>query len=210
MNLSKTTSCGHCGNIAPMEVKGSVGDIVSEGDDDHGYWEYGTYYGILKCPACHKVNIVAYGWHDGMESDDEISYELLYPNNEGMPIGLPDEVASTYLAAEKVKNIDVNAYAILMRRLLEQVCLDRSANGSSLASMLGDLAAKGEIPVKLVDVAKGLRHFGNIGAHAGSGNLSEREIPIVRALTKAILEYIYSAPHLADIAEKKLQQIKKS
>lgn len=114
----------------------------------------------------------------------------------------------TYKAAEKVKTIDVNAYVILLRRLLELVCHDRKASGNTLAQMLSDLAAKGEIPDKLVRVAKGLKDFGNMGAHVSIGELSPKEIPIVKALCTAILEYIYSAPYLANTAESKLTAIK--
>ena len=187
MNYSKTITCGHCSNISKMEIIGSVGDLEDDIDPEDGpIGQYGTYYDILRCPACKKTNIVSYGWHDGMESDNEIYYEFLYPIDKTVPIGLPPSILSTYKAAEKVKTIDVNAYAILMRRLLELVCIDRKAVGKTLTLMLQDLASKGEIPDKLVDVASGLRNFGNIGAHAGSGDLSENEIPIVKALTKAI------------------------
>lgn len=209
MNYSKTVTCGHCNNISKMEIIGSIGDLVDEMDPEHGpIGQYGTYYDVFRCPACEKPNIVSYGWHDGMESEDELDYEFLYPLDKSIPLGLPAPILSTYKAAEKVKTIDVNAYAILMRRLLELVCIDRNASGKSLALMLKDLANKNEIPEKLVDVANGLKNFGNIGAHAGSGELSEKEIPIVKALTKAILEYIYSAPYLATVAENKLKSIK--
>jgi hypothetical protein len=209
MNYSKTIACGHCNNISKMEIIGSVGDIDDEIDPEFGMMgQYGTYYNVLRCPACNKPNIVCYGWHDGMESEDEVSYEFLYPLDKSIPLGLPSNILSTYKAAEKVKTIDVNAYAILMRRLLELVCIDRNATGKTLALMLKDLADKNEIPNKLVQVANGLKNFGNIGAHAGIGELSEKEIPIVKALTKAILEYIYSAPYLATIAENKLNSIK--
>ncbi|MEP7168010.1 MAG: DUF4145 domain-containing protein, partial [Bacteroidota bacterium] len=100
------------------------------------------------------------------------------------------------------------AYVILLRRLLELICIDRSAKKNTLALMLKDLSDKGEIPDKLVKVAMGLKDFGNIGAHAGIGELSENEIPIVTALCTAILEYTYSAPHLATLAETKLNSIK--
>jgi len=192
-----------------MEIVGSVGDIVDEVDPEYGpTGQHGTYYDVLRCPACNKPNIVCYGWHDGMESEDEVNYEFLYPLDKSIPLGLPPKILSTYKAAEKVKTIDVNAYAILMRRLLELVCIDRNATGKTLALMLKDLADKNEIPNKLVQVANGLKNFGNVGAHAGIGELSEKEIPIVNALTKAILEYIYSAPYLATIAENKLTSIK--
>lgn len=48
--------------------------------------------------------------------------------------------------------------------------------------MLKDLANKREITQKLVIVTTGLKDFGNIGAHVGSGDLSIEEIPIVKAV----------------------------
>ena len=210
MSLSKLISCRHCGNISKMEIIGSVNDYCQT-DDDPEYGpttDCGTIYCILRCPACEKTNIVSYDWHDGMESEDDISYDFLFPQKSNYPIGLPEKILTAYKAAEKVKTIDVNAYAILMRRLLELVCLDRNAGVGTLAVMLKELADKNEIPEKLVKVAKGLKDFGNIGAHAGSGELTEKEIPIVNALSSAILEYVYSAPYLATIAEKKLTTIK--
>lgn len=186
-------------------------DLTDENDFDPNYGpppDQGDYYDVLICPACKKETIVKYHWHDLMDSENDVLYKLIYPINRNMPIGLPKKIKSAYEATEKVKTIDVNAYAILMRRLLELICLDRKSTSGTLAQMLSDLASKNEIPIKLVDVAKGLKNFGNIGAHAGSGDLSEKEIPIVNALTKAILEYIYSAPHLATLAENKLKEIK--
>lgn len=210
MNLSKISSCGFCNNIARMEVVGSVDDLQVEIDEEFGpIGQSGIIYDVIRCPKCERINIASYGWHDSMEGESEIVYEIIYPINRNTPIGLPDKIKRTFEVAEQVKSIDVNAYSILMRRLLEQVCLDREAKGKMLAKMLQDLANKGEIPKKLVSVAKGLKDFGNIGAHAGIGELTEEEIPIVESLTRAILEYIYSAPHLANLAEKKLMMIKR-
>lgn len=210
-DLSKITSCGHCFNISAMPTIGYITRDDEYEDADYGrvVGESGTTYCVLECPACKKINIVNYDWHDSMESDDEIEYNLLYPMNQKYPLGLPEKILTAYKAAEKVKTIDVNAYAILMRRMLELVCIDRNAKQGTLANMLKDLADKNEIPQKLVNVAKGLKDFGNIGAHAGSGELSEKEIPILNALSKAILEYIYSAPYLATLAEKQLERVKK-
>jgi len=209
-NLSSTITCGHCGNIAPMEIIGTANSSTPYYDHDGYEIGYsGDFYSILKCPSCKKNNIATYFWHDGLDTDDEVVYKVLYPNQIDTPQGLPSHIASSINAAEKIKNIDVNAYAILLRRILEQVCLDNGAKSGTLAAMLKDLADRHEIPNKLVDVAKGLKDFGNIGAHAGIGELSEKEIPIVRALTFAILEYMYTAPHLATLAESMLASIKK-
>lgn len=206
-DYSNLLSCGHCTNYSKMEVIGYVSDDKSEYHEGYGPMNYGTTYKVLKCPACEKINIVTYDWHEDMESEVEVTYTVLFPINQNIPLGLPKEISQAYVAAEKVKSIDVNAYAILMRRLLEMVCLDRQAKNDTLFKMLKELATKGEIPAKLVDVAMGLKNFGNVGAHAGTGNLTKNEIPIVQDLTKAILEYVYSAPHLAKAAEEKLNQI---
>lgn len=211
MSLSKFLSCRHCGNFAKMDIIGSVNDLTTVDDAEYGFIEeYGTIYSVLRCPSpeCRETTIVNYYWNDSVESEDEITYKILYPQKNIQPNGLPNSILTAFIAAERVKSIDANAYAILTRRLLELVCIDRNAHGASLAIMLKDLADKNEIPEKLVKVAVGLKNFGNIGAHAGSGDLTNEEIPIVAALCNAILEYVYSAPYLADLAEVKLNAIK--
>ncbi|HMK07243.1 MAG TPA: DUF4145 domain-containing protein [Flavobacterium sp.] len=139
---------------------------------------------------------------------NEITYEFLYPPEPTYPLGLPANILEAYKSAQEIKPHNANSYATLMRRLLEKVCIEHDAkSNNTLAGMLEELADRHIIPINLVKVAQSLKNFGNIGAHAGSGELSEEEIPIVTALCTAILEYIYTAPYLADLAESKLQQI---
>ena len=208
MHESKIVSCRYCGNLSRMKVVGGVTEDLSHFDPDYGYNDYGIHYSVLRCYACNEVSIISYDVHPDIESEDDISYMFLYPQKTNYPPGLPDSILKAYKAAEKVKNIDVNAYAILMRRLLELVCIERGALSKNLAQMLGELARKEEIPDKLVEVAKGLKDFGNIGAHAGSGELTQKEVPTITALGKAVLEYVYEAPYLATLAEKELNNIR--
>lgn len=207
--IPEVLACGHCNNISHMKIFDRAADTITYTEPPYEY-EKGTLYHLLKCPACDKITIISFEWAEYREDDEDYlpSHEILYPQPTGFPVGLPDKILNTYKAAEKIKSIDVNAYVILLRRLLELVCFDRKAKGETLAQMLADLAIKGEIPDKLVKVAKGLRDFGNMGAHVGAGELSNQEIPIAKALCTAILEYIYSAPYLADVAESKLTSIK--
>ncbi|HEY9000472.1 MAG TPA: DUF4145 domain-containing protein [Mucilaginibacter sp.] len=210
MNLSETIECRHCGNISKMEILGTVDDLQFE-EEEHGPgYSYGTKYDILKCPApkCNKITVASYSWHEAFEEDGNFPYKFIYPQSSNNPIGLPDKISTALRAAEKVKSIDVNAYATLIRRLLEMICIDRNAKGNSLSNMLKELATKNEIPEKLVKVAMGIKDFGNIGAHAGIGELTEKEVPILSTLCNAILEYVYSAPYLATLAEEKLKEIK--
>jgi len=207
-NLSKAITCGHCYNIAPMEAVGNVNHHHRQETDSGPDWEYSDVYEVLICPRCEKINITSYFWHDFMDSEDEISYKVLYPQSPRLPQGLPPNILKTYQSAEQIKAIDPEIYAISLRKILELVCLEKGAEGKFLAHKLNDLATRGEIPKNLVKVAEGIKDFGNIGAHAGIGNLSAEEIPIAEALCKAVLEYIYSAPYIASLAEKKLETIK--
>lgn len=209
----KTTSdaftCANCGNHSYMAILGAVSDDVSEGDEEVGYQNSGDTYRVLKCPNCQKVNITSYFWHDSMDEDHFIPEPVIYPQQQAFPVGLPDDILRSLMSAEKVKFIDKQSYALMLGRILELVCHNKGAKGKTFYEMLKDLAAKNEIPEKLIKVANGLRNFRNIGAHAGADVLSSSELPIVRALLDAILAYLYSAQHLADLAETKLAKIER-
>ena len=60
----------------------------------------------------------------------------------------------------------------------------------------------------MVHVAAGIRKLRNVGAHANLGEITEAELPVLDDLTRAILEYVYSAPLLATEAEERLASLK--
>ncbi len=208
--FSEPRRCGHCGNTAPMEVTTQFSRLTEhEGDATMASWEEGYIYDALVCPACFGITFRRYYWHDSMDPGyDHIEFEQLYPGPESFPEGLPDRISKAYEASQKVRTVDPNAYGVLAGRVLELVCIDRGAEGHFLGNKLADLASKGEIPIKLVDVANGLKDLRNVGAHAALGELTRDEVPILDELTRAILEYVYSAPALAGRAERQLQQLR--
>lgn len=178
-------------------------DICDLGND------IGDVYELLLCPSCNNVILRTCFWNDAYMEPPDVEYTILYPSHRKSPIGLPKSVNKAYEAALKVKSVDANAYGVLLRRLLEIVCEDRNASNGNLYTRLKDLANRGEIPPNLVGVAHGIRNLGNVGAHAGSGDLTDAEIPILEDLTRAVLEYVYSAPFLAKLAEDRLNALKK-
>ncbi|MBX7149147.1 DUF4145 domain-containing protein [bacterium] len=200
--------CHHCGNAPIMQFIGSVEDMKIEGGIDCAPYEYGDTYETLKCPVCKEVTIRKYFWHDGYMEPGEhtVEYIHLYPSPKKIPVGLPVHISRALAAAEKVRNIDANAFGVLVRRLLELVCIDRSASGKDLKEQLKDLSSKGEIPANLVDVSHKLRILGNIGAHPSIGELSQADLPILSSLSNAVLEYVYSAPYYAQMAENAVSQ----
>ena len=167
-------------------------------------YEAGDIYEVMVCPACDQVTFRMYYWDDFMESEGDVTFKILYPQSTRVPLGLPSQIEKAFVAALKVKPIDSNAFGVLLGRVLELVCDDRKASGDSLAKKIGDLAAKSEIPAKLVDVTHSLRKLRNVGAHAALGELTVEEVPILEDLCRAILEYVYSAPHLAQLAQNRV------
>ncbi|MFY9911044.1 MAG: DUF4145 domain-containing protein [Candidatus Sulfotelmatobacter sp.] len=201
--------CGHCQNSAPMEVIAKASDVRDYTDDASGEsWEAGTVYELSQCPACSSVTLRSFGWHSGYMDGSEIEYRTLYPTSSKALRGLPTKIDKAYEAAQRLRNIDANAYGVLLGRVLEFVCEDRSSTGKTLDQRLKSLAEKNEIPSKLVDVAAGVRRLRNIGAHASLGELTPAEVPVLDDLTRAVLEYVYSAPFLAKEAEDRLAKLK--
>lgn len=198
--------CAHCGNRAPLEIRARDSRVESH-ESGSLSWSQGEVFEILRCPACGNSLLTKYEYHEILMEGD-IEYQILYPADRGIPAGLPDAVSKAYEAAQRVKNIEANAFGVLLRRVMEMVCHDRHAQGRSLSQQLEDLSQRGEIPTKLVDVANGIRNLGNIGAHAGIGELTSAEVSILDDLTRAILEYVYSAPLLAQKAEERLKKLK--
>ncbi len=193
-----------------MLIPASYSATKTQEDHENGFsWEAGQIYEVLVCQVCHEVTLRAYFWNDGMESEADVTYRTLYPQNKGIPLGLPSNIQKEYATALRLKPIDSNAFGVSLGRVLELVCADRNAEGRKLEEKLSDLAAKGEIPSKLVDVAHNLRKFRNVGAHAHLGELTSDEVPIVDGLCRAILEYVYTAPHLAQTAHNALAALTK-
>jgi len=208
-SFTASMKCGHCQNVAPMEIVADSSTVREYSDDSSGTdWEAGSVYQLSKCPACDGMTLRSYDWHSGYMDGSDIEYKVLYPLGEKVLRGLPRQIDAAYQAAHKVRNIDANAYGVLLGRVLDLVCEDRKASGRTLDQKLKSLAQNGEIPSKLVDVAAGVRKLRNIGAHANLGDLTVAELPVLDDLTRAILEYVYSAPFLAKEAEDRLAKLK--
>src|SRR5215207_3450495 len=142
--FSPVVQCRHCGNRAPMAVKAThseVRTIVPDPPHDQtvGSWDAGPIFELIKCPACGKINLATHYWDDFADPSDS-EYQVVYPTERGIPEGLPQGVHTAYTAALSVRAVDANAFAVLLGRVLEKVCVDRGASGRTLADQLRDLS----------------------------------------------------------------------
>jgi Domain of unknown function (DUF4145) len=163
----------------------------------------------LECPACRK-NILREGICRE-EIDDEAGpgYVIIYPEFSNRNFNLPEGLNKAYKAAQNVKNVDPNAYAVLLGRLLDKICIDKNAIGNTLNDKIKSLAKNGVIPEQISRIALGVKDFRNIGAHADLGELSDNEISIVEELINVIIEYIYEAPSMIQKVEREISKLKR-
>lgn len=187
-----------------MRVVAEYSKISTHFQDDGAPFDWGPFWDLLECPACNEVLLRKGHWDESFMDDTGPEYELLYPGAQDNIRGLPESIARAYAAALKVRAIDSNAFAILLGRLLDLVCIDRAAEGASLYERLKNIANNGIIPQQLADMAHAIRQLRNIGAHADLGELTSAEVPILESLSKAILEYVYAAPALVALVQKKI------
>ena len=192
-----------------MRIIGTAADTVEGTYDDGPPDEHGTLYEVLSCPKCEQVTIRAGFWHDSMDPEDWHG-KVIYPSERQRIEGLPPAVEKEFRAAEQVSLISANAYAVLLGRVLDVVCDDRNAVGKTLHERLSDLATRHEIPKNLAEMAHKLRQLRNVGAHADLGALTDQEVPVLAALCRAVLEYVYSAPRLVARVEKLVSKLKGS
>jgi hypothetical protein len=201
--------CQNCHNTVTMPIIASHSQVQDHSNDDGTVeWSEGNVYEILACPACDGVTFQRGYFHD--QFPEEWQPVVLYPTEAKRVEGLPAVIERAYAAALAVKGIEAHAFAVLVRRILEMICLEKGAQGRSLFEQLKFLAQTGVIPEQLIDIANGLRNFGNIGAHAAGVQLSENEVPVIDALCRAILENVYGAPHLVGLAQQTLDRVKAS
>lgn len=209
IEYSEVRKCGHCHNVGPMKIVASGEDSVCEFDDRGGLgWQERTTYVVLICASCNKPTLKTKYVDSATPPWGEPEVSILYPQSSALPLGLPANAQKAYMSAQKVKHVDANSFAVQLRRMLEFICKDQQATGSSLAAKLRNLSDRNLIPDKLAEIAKHLKDFGNVGAHAEDFDLTKAEIPILDSLARAVAEYIYTAPTLAKQAEDRFRELK--
>jgi Domain of unknown function (DUF4145) len=207
--LSENVTCGHCGNVAPMRFAYD-GTAVEPFDDGKGnWWDAGMAYETLHCPRCKSVTLRRYYSHSYMDGSDIPTYEILYPAQDQRPLGLPERVEKAFDAANNVKHLDANSYGTNLGRVLDRVCDNLGAKPDRfLANRLSELHTAGTIPSGVFDLAGGIKSLRIIAAHADAGELTPQETPMLERATRLFLEHIYTAPHLAEKAKQRADELR--
>ncbi|MFT3903849.1 MAG: DUF4145 domain-containing protein [Niabella sp.] len=189
--------CGHFGTFIPV-----AGDDIYTYFQSHQGEHISNYLGIRKCPneKCkgHLFFIA--------NSNREV---MMTSPSETIPFdkeNIPPKVLSTFEEAIKChSNSCFIASAIMIRKTLEEICIDRGATGKNLFKKIEDLGSKILIPQELLSGMNELRLLGNDAAHIETQTFYEigkEEIEVSLEFTKEILKAVYQYENL-------LQKLKK-
>ena len=193
--------CPHCGhNGAFLQV--GLQDVYTWESNPQGGERPIHYLGIRKCP-----NEKCQG-HLFFISDNNRNILLTSPS-ETIPFekeNIPDKVLNAFEEAIKCHaNSCFIASAIMIRKTLEEICIERGATGVNLFKKLQDLGGKILIPQDLLSGMNELRLLGNDAAHIEAQTFSEigkEEIEVSLEFAKEILKAVYQYDNL-------LQRLKK-
>lgn len=148
-----------------------------------------TRAGVRQCPnlQCHAVVFVAA--HDGEAwsyPPEVIDFDA---NN------LPPTILSSLQEAIKCHAAGCyRASALMVRRVLEEMCEDKKAAGKNLKERISALSSTAVVPLELLEAADELRLLGNDAAHIEAktyDTISEQEVEIALELTKELLKAVY-------------------
>jgi transcription elongation factor Elf1 len=173
--------CPACTHVAVFDPLVGLNDVVV----------LGYFLGQRRCPN------VACNAHVFVVLDSQQRLLATYPpvlldfDAENIPAQL---VATFQESLTCHANECYTAAAMMVRKTLEQLCLERGATGQNLKQRIADLRTKVILPSALLDAADSLRLLGNDAAHIEAqtyNDVGKKEVELAIALTREIMKSLY-------------------
>jgi hypothetical protein len=193
--MEQIVTCPHCGNETAheiiFEVDSSEKAFSSMDSDD--FIDFDVTYYLTRCKTCFRISLF---WDSEIdEAQGKLSEATIcYPRQNYFGDYIPDTIIKTYKEAKRIKNISPTSFAVMIRRGLEFLCIDKKAKGRTLNKQLEDLGKRGIIPQTLFEMGDTLRFLGNQGAHATNYEIGITEVQAMDDFFIAMIEYVYIAP----------------
>lgn len=116
---------------------------------------------------------------------------------------VPTQIAEAFKEAVRAHNAGCpRAAAVMARRTLEAVAVDKGEQRGVLAVRLNNLASKGILLPTLADWSREVRLVGNVGAHLDPiKSVSTKDSEDLISFVRELLRYLYELP--ADLAKRR-------
>ncbi|MCL4215393.1 MAG: DUF4145 domain-containing protein [Candidatus Hydrogenedentes bacterium] len=109
---------------------------------------------------------------------------------------VPAQIAAVFQEAVRGLHADCpRASAVIARRTLEAIAVDKGETAGTLADRLANLASKGILLPTLADWSKQVRLVGNVGAHFDPiDSVSKKDAEVLVSFVRQLLRYLYELP----------------
>lgn len=174
--------CSNCSKVVAMQVKGQWAAF----DRENGLPELWT---AVKCPDCESSALYLQenygnGW-------DEF-YRVYPAQARRLSTAVPEPLRNDHREArECVQAKHYTAAAVMARRVLEGIAVDRGYKSGDLFSRLKKMRDDGVIDDRLYDWADICRDVGNQGAHADKQAVTRQDAEETLDFVEALLDYLY-------------------
>ncbi len=187
--------CPHCHKHtsltpAPIEYKTQdmLGRTYRETTGAHWKKDENTIWWIGVCNSCQEPVLVL--------NNGRIIYP--YPLPSPSDSRIPEHIRNDLDEAKICFSINAfRASAIMSRRAMQSVCIDKGATKERLANQLHELASNGIITADLKEWADAVRWVGNDAAHPDKQPVIQKDAEDILNLAEQFLHVIYVAPAIA-------------
>lgn len=194
--------CPNCGNKTSQKLFSVVTGYEVIDIDAGEEITAEDYYFTVQCSTCREVSLLVNWEHDEDPTDLSVA-GVLYPVKKNFRDPVPEAIAKIYNEAKKIEKISPISFAVMGRKVIESIAMDRNAKGKDLKQKIKDLAAKNIIPDILYKMSDAVRVLGNLGAHDINIDISSEEAKILDEFMVALIEYVYIAPKkIEDLIER--------
>ena len=169
---------------------------------------------VLYCRSCHQGTVVVEeqhiggrSWREGRELRSGIhtwSGIHWWPAAEThVSTDVPIQIAEAFQEAVRAKHAECpRAAAVMARRTLEAITVDKGETKGRLTDRLNNLASKGVLLSTLADWSKEVRLVGNVSAHCDPiSSVSKKDAEDLISFVGELLRYLYELP--ADLSRRR-------
>lgn len=183
-------ACGHVGMFTPYKEVTDLGWVMSRALANGAYLKEDWRAGVRLCPNRECGGLAFAVTNDG-KLVEAFPPQLLDFDSTNLPqpiLATLEEAVSCHGAGAYM------AAALMVRRLLEELCEDRGAQGGNLRDRLKNLGQGVVVPAELLDAADELRVLGNDAAHIEAkaySQIGREEATLALELAKELLKAVY-------------------
>ena len=182
--------CPHCNHQGAFHGFGNINDIAwIERPSPLGAAAH-LQAGMRKCPNASCSGLVHVVLAGGCVVESYPPEVIDFDSTN-----LPANILSSLEEAVKAHAAGCyRASALMVRRVLEELCDDKKATGKDLKQRLADLSTSVVLPKDLLDAADELRLLGNDAAHISAKNydaIGDSECTLAIELAKELLKAVY-------------------